>query len=634
MLRAMIQLAAWARRSNAGSSISPALAELRAIGEFPTIGERAYVIRRDAAANLKASPMEVDETTRYGFAFRRPSGPRSPQVGPVLKRSRDPKKGVAPNATTLSATLAHFASIASSQLPVAKVYADALAVLGDGPLEEQVNRLFQALTNIDEKKTVFVALGEPPGHNEAYAEHLLSVIRSDLYGIDEAAPIGVCPLCGQTAPLGWSALKGAKVNFLNADNHGVFPNLDIDRAGDRFSLCAACADAIATTYINLKSKLRVIVAGSPALVLPYLISQHPSRDASRELGEVLDKMREGTGTSTAEGDLLDMLAETSELANVHILWAQAGDSLDDVHDFITDVPCTRLAKLSAINQKVANTWSGGVLPTRRVRDFDLRLSLLGRVLDHPGGKRVERRNGERLSALRRQIARAVYLQSTLDERPLMTELRDIIADYLVDPTIDDKFIVYHLTHEPGKPQKPQKPGAEALMNAASWIRHAALLLHYLRHLGVLPSMATTERHQPRSERLRKLLIASSGVNTDEKAFAFLVGVLFGRLLTIQGARGVNVRSNALTWLRRGTLSGADLLTLHNSIRGKLIEYESERSPVLREVIFDTSALGARLGSDIPLTTDETMYFLFLGQALSGEVFLKEEKSDESDKEPS
>jgi CRISPR-associated protein Csh1 len=616
MLRAMVQLAP---REVTTGDVAPSVQELRKLAEFPAVGERAYVIEQAPSGALVAKAIEVGDRTRYGFPFRRPSGPRSPQLGPVLKRTLDPKKGVGPNATTVAATLSHFETIAASNAPVATIYRSALDVAGPGDIAEKTARVIEALTSIPEKKTVYVSLGEPPGNDPHYAAHLLDVISSELYGIEDGAPEGVCPVCGRTARLGASALKGAKVNFLNMDNHGVFPGLDIERAADRFAMCAACAGSMASTYINLKSELRVIIAGAPALVLPYIVAPAAGGDAAISAWDVIVKARAGKATDAAEGDLLFYLAEESSLASFHVLWATAGDSLDDVTGFITDVPCTRLGEISGQN-KIANAWSGGVLPVRRVRALDLRLSLVGVVLEHPGGKRTERRNGVRLGALRKQIARAVYLRERLDQLPLASELRDIIADHLVDPSTDDRFVAYNLTHEP---PPPKKPGAEIRLNAASWIRHAALLLHYLRHLEVLPPMTMAERYTPRSERLQKLLAPPSGVDTDAKMFAFFVGVLFGWLLVVQGAKGVNVRSNALTWLRRATLTGSDLPGLYVRIREKFAEYETERWSVVREVVHDTSDLGRRLGTDIPLDADTTMYFLFLGQALAGDVFVKD-----------
>ncbi|MFO0645731.1 MAG: TM1802 family CRISPR-associated protein [Polyangiales bacterium] len=623
MLRAMIQLAP---RSEGGAGTLPdAVRELRGLAEFPDVGERAYVLTLSASGELTAQAHEVDAETRYGFPFRRPSGPRSPQVGPVLKRAFDPKKGVTPNATTLAATLTHFEAIASSTEEAGAVYRRCLDALG-ADASTRVDRVAKALASITEKKTVFVSLGSPPGNDPAYAAHLLSVIREELYGIDETSPIAPCPACGRTMPLGATALKGAKVNFLNMDNHGVFAGFDAARAGDRFALCAPCADAIARTYINLKDDLRVVIAGAPALLLPY-VHLDGAAASQRSAWDVLSKAREAKGTAAAERDLLDVLAEEGTLASFHILWATAGDSLDDVTGLVTDVPCTRLGALSKVNL-ASRRWTSPVFPARRVCDFDLKLSLVAEVLRHPGGKRVDRRNGQHLAALRRTIARGVYLGAPIAPSPLFSELRDIIADHLVDPTVDERFLSRNLTREP---DPPKKVGAPPYLNAASWARHAALLIHYLRHLEVLPAMSNEARYVPRSERLRALLAPPSGVDRDATMFAFILGVLFGRLLVVQSARGVNARSNALTWLRRATLTGDDLPDLYVKVREKLAEYESERDPRVREVIFDLSALGARLGAAIPLDANAAMYFLFLGQALAGEVFPKDD--DKTTTEP-
>jgi hypothetical protein len=110
MLRAMVQLAP---RGVTTGDVAPSVRELRKLAEYPAVGERAYVIEQAASGALIPKPIEVGESTRYGFPFRRPSGPRSPQLGPVLKRTLDPKKGVGPNATTVAATLSHFEAVAS-----------------------------------------------------------------------------------------------------------------------------------------------------------------------------------------------------------------------------------------------------------------------------------------------------------------------------------------------------------------------------------------------------------------------------------------------------------------------------------------------------------------------------------------
>ena len=170
------------------------------------------------------------------------------------------------------------------------------------------------------------------------------------------------------------------------------------------------------------------------------------------------------------------------------------------------------------------------------------------------------------------------------------------------------------------------------MTAAGRARHFAQLLHYLRELKVIEPMSDEAVFRPACERLKQYFDAPSGIDSDAKAFAFLTGVVFGRLVSIQAARNVNVQSNALVWLRRATLSGADLPGLIVKIRQKFQEYRAEGSALLREVLHDLSVLGLRLGTNIHLDTDTTMYFLFLGQSLSGDVFAKEEGADRKDSE--
>jgi len=620
----MVQLAPRAAASD-GDSLPESLQQLRGIAEYPEPGETAYILRPDATGGLTPTPVEVDEETRYQFPFRRPTGARAAQLGPVLKRSvNTTKKEVSPGKTVLRDTFEHFEALAQQGLPVSPVYARALQALG-ASLDERVDRVSKAMADIPGNKTVYISLGDPPGNDPAYAKHLLEVIRVELYGIGDEAPEKPCPLCACVARLGARALSMAKINFLNMDNHGFFPAFDKDRAHQRFALCAACTNAIASTYIHLKDELKVNIAGSPALLLPELHGADSEGKSPRRAWDVLQAAKAARNTSEAEHHLLDTLAREGALASFHILWASTGDSLDDVTGLVTDVPCTRLAALSKVNAE-ANQWQGGMLPRYRVKNFDLSLTLLGDVLRHPGGDRVKRRNGKHLDALRRQVARAVYLGTPFDEKVLLSEWRDIVADHLVDPTVDDRNLAFNLIHE-----FEPNPGKKAFLNAASQARHFALLLRYLRHLEVLPPMSSEGLYSPRAERLKKLLAPPSGIADDAQMFALFLGVLFGRLVAIQGSKGFNVRANTLTWLRRATLTGNDLPGLYVKVREKLLEYEAERDSAVREVIADLSELGRRLGTTIPLDADRTMYFLFLGQALAGEVFPK--KSDDSKETP-
>ena len=61
-------------------------------------------------------------------------------------------------------------------------------------------------------------------------------------------------------------------------------------------------------------------------------------------------------------------------------------------------------------------------------------------------------------------------------------------------------------------------------------------------------------YQPKSEVLKPYFSRESAIDTPAKAFAFILA-LYGKVMQVQAGRGVNVGANALTWLKRLTLTG-------------------------------------------------------------------------------
>ena len=132
-------------------------------------------------------------------------------------------------------------------------------------------------------------------------------------------------------------------------------------------------------------------------------------------------------------------------------------------------------------------------------------------------------------------------------------------------------------------------------------------------------------YQPNSDLLKPYFGPESGIDTDQKAFAFILGILYGKVMQVQGAKGVNVGANALTWLKRLTLTGQDLPGFYCKVREKLLTYETEGNPSVREVLNELGDLGARIG-DIPdLSQVSTCYFLLLGQSVAVRVLPSKEK---------
>jgi CRISPR-associated protein Csh1 len=176
---------------------------------------------------------------------------------------------------------------------------------------------------------------------------------------------------------------------------------------------------------------------------------------------------------------------------------------------------------------------------------------------------------------------------------------------------------------------------ENYLTMAGWIRHLSRFIYFLRQLEVYPEMEDW-RYEPKTERLNSVFSeffedteGRTGIDRPEKAYAFLLGALFGKLMQVQGARGVNVGANALPWLKRFTLTGKDLPELYVKIRGKLLTYGTT-SKDIADVIEELGYLGTKLGTRIDLNQTETGYFLLLGQSLSATFMPSKATQDSGD----
>lgn len=134
--------------------------------------------------------------------------------------------------------------------------------------------------------------------------------------------------------------------------------------------------------------------------------------------------------------------------------------------------------------------------------------------------------------------------------------------------------------------------------------------------------------EPTLPSLRPYFGRESGIDSKEKAYAFVLGILYGKVMEIQGARGVNVGSNALTWLKRLTLKGDDLPELYVKIREKLLAYEAEANPDIRAVLGELGQLATELGDRIRLDAILTSYYLLLGQSMTTKVLPSRAKKGE------
>ena len=226
--------------------------------------EQIYIIeKQDSDVFLSVS--DIKPELEQALPFVKPSGSQGAQVGPVLKRTYDRKKGASPSPKILNTTMKHFQELAEKPSDWSKYFQGVLSILSekkiklpDGEecdwnesgyqsmLECVVNKIGQ--TNGTVFITVRNAEGKLPGFVREYQDYLMTeVIAGDRYltGKISAIKDAECPLCGKTNTVVYpNALKGSGINLTNMDRVGRFPGLSIAHAWKSFPLCVDCADLL------------------------------------------------------------------------------------------------------------------------------------------------------------------------------------------------------------------------------------------------------------------------------------------------------------------------------------------------------------------------------------------------------
>ena len=595
--------------------------------EAPDDAEKFYTLtpsKSDASVAILESH-DLKESHRVRLPFNQPTGSQSAALGPVIKRTFANKK-CGPSKKIQDTTLAVFAAIAAGNDLWSPYFAEAHdcftrpklhnAMTG-AIIDSKDGALREAIAAIPEKRTVLLCYktpaGELPGNVHAYQAYLMDVLATTKYTTAKAPEVvdQRCALCGTPAAVLPNAIKGAGINLANIDREGAFPGMDVEEAWKHFSLCGACADLLYVYSFHFSDKFIARVAGENALVIPSLAGGEPLK-----IAKFIKKFRawisgiDNGGVKSHEKSLLELLKESDAVTELVFLWADFGQRIDNVRGIVSDVLPSRLRELDVRNVEMTKC-SCPAFPDHPVEQakFDLELSFLGTLLYRPGGKKAKRENeSKRLFDLKRSIVSAIYRGESINRKRFDEEFQKTAVCYLMDVIEDRNW--GHLLYE-GVNRK-----GEAYMTFAGWVRHLAMLFNYFRNTGVLPM--AREIYQPTCERLKPYFTEETAIDSKAKAYAFMLGVLYGKLIQVQGAKKVNVGANALTWLRRLTLDGTDLPELYVKVRQKMFEYATERSPEVREVVSELGELGTKTELE-GLNNIDACYFLLLGQSLAQKI---------------
>lgn len=593
-----------------------------------------YVLKADSQDPDVAilEQRERKEGDELCLPFVPSTGSQSGALGPVIKRTYSPAKGSGPSTKINDTSLKDFKTIAGSDQPWSKYFEYVISVVSRPKLQvrgevledDTTHALALAVREIGERQTCFLSVLDSenrlPGEVEEYIAYLQYILAPEKYSTGRLEPIeeGRCSLTGIRGTVYPNGLSGAGLNLSNVDRPGVFPGLDDSEAWKKYALSAEAADLLYTFSYHVSNRFRARVAGENALLIPYTTLDLDKRRKfmRRTRDKYLPQVNTGKPLVEQEDKLYSLANEEGVVTNLTILWAGFGQKIENVRGMVTDVLPSRLRNISAVAGEVNNDVSLPFPEERRYEEslnLDVAFNSLAALLRRPGGKRTEKANkGARLFEFKREMAAAVYHGRRVPVERFWEEVREVCEAYLIDALERNH---YGLLYE-GRTKQ-----GENYLTMAGWIRHLSRFIYFLRRLGVYPEMEDW-RYQPKTERLRSVFSeffedaeGRSGIDQPEKAYAFLLGALFGKLMQVQGARGVNVGANALPWLKRFTLTGKDLPHLYVRIREKLLTYGTT-SKDIADVIEELGYLGTTLGTRIDLNQTETGYFLLLGQSLS------------------
>lgn len=569
--------------------------------------------------------------------FVKPPGSQSPAVGPILKRSYSKDKGAGPSDKILKTTINLFHQIANQDKPWSGYFTEILSILsveriktGDGRILDWTthypNLLACARDLIGPKnEPVFLTVrsrnGRLPGQQLVYMQYLFEEVLASGRYVTEETPAhakGTCAICQASSVATYSnGLKGAGLNILNADRAGAFPNINPEQAWKRFAICAACADLLFVFKNHILKKdaqgkmlFRERVAGTAALILPSFFPTISAADRRNLMRDILMYLKDfTTQIDETEKSLLDQMMTIEGIMSFTILWAEVRQNLENITGIITQVLPSRLRMLSDVNHE-AQTWRHALYP-QEPSELDLRMGILSALFYRPGPYGSRDNKSESVRQLIRQVADAIYHRQSLPQERWNQEFLITARAYWADALEREKGFWGLLNVFQGK-----QPG---IMSPALWIRRINWLHRYFENPEVGVLTMSTDYFVPKLEALRPYFGPQSGIDTPEKAYGFLLGVLYGKVIQIQGARGVNVAANALSWLKRLTLNGQDLPELYIKVREKLLAYEAEGNPAIRGVLQEFGRLAVQLGDSIQLSNVHTVYYLLLGQSMTASV---------------
>ena len=437
-----------------------------------------------------------------------------------------------------------------------------------------------------------------------------------------------CSLCGVEGELYPNVLSGVGINIANVDKTGFFPGVASENAGKAFPICAPCAEALYVAKFHVFSNLRQNISGHQALIIPHLVESEDKSEALKIVTSEFGRSRSDiSGAGRKEAGILKDLAENKGIATItFIIGNVGGQSVENIRKVIPDVLRTRLSEISDAIQEInkmhenypfKHPWKSKYSP------LNGNLRIIRDVLGMPRYRKptAGKRSPFKASSVNSlDLLSAIFLKRQYSLRALLAEFSAKLSyDFLGALSDDDK----------------NKPIYSIRGNIANMV-HSLLFLDKIGVIEMVSGKNFVSKYLEKHEGLKPLNDflneEARGLDTEEKQYAFLVGLLFGKLVSIQLARQVS--ANALRWLKGLQVSPQDLMDIFVKTKSKLDDYSTPKTAWSEEMRGVAEVIGA-LGADIKewdISRKEIPYYLCLGQSLSGYYLPRKGIDNETKKE--
>lgn len=445
----------------------------------------------------------------------------------------------------------------------------------------------------------------------------LSTKREAMYQTNVAKSTNApekCSVCNNTVILYPNVLSGVGINISNVDKVGFFPGVNSENAIKAYPICEPCAEALYAAKFHVFPSLIQNISGHQTLIIPYLIDTDNKIQGMDYVSSALRIVRKKvSGAEQTEKELIIDLAENKSMASLTLIIGDVGgQSVENIQKIIPSVLPSRLSAISQaidlVNKKHKEYPENHPWKSKKFVPLDGKLSIIKWALGNPKHKKPKPSTGRKpyvaSSVDTLDLLTAVFLNKPYSHKSLIGEFSAKLSyDFLGALSSDNHY-----------------ESLNVIQNDIANMVHLQLFLHELEVINLNPGHNDIAKYLETHDGLKPLNVFlnedAKGLDTKEKQYAFLTGLLFGKLVRVQLARGIS--TNALKWLKGLQLSQDDLKEIFQKTRSKLDDYSTSKSAWSDEMRGVAEAIGA-LGATISkweISRREIPYYLCLGQSLS------------------